>query len=143
MISAARGNWLLDTGPLVALLSADDAAHERCRDWFEAFAGRFLTTEAVLTEAMHLLRRHRGGQDAGLEFIERGGALLVPLTVERLKRCRVLVARYRDVPMDFADASLVALADELDVPRAFTLDRRGFGAYRLSRKRRFALAPES
>jgi hypothetical protein len=61
-------NWLLDTGPVVALLSRDDRAHATCIDAFEAVRGKLLTTEAVLTEAMHLLSRRPKGANACLEF---------------------------------------------------------------------------
>ena len=138
---ATAGNWLLDTGPLVALLSRDDAKHAACVAAFETVRGQLLTTEPVLTEAMHLLRRRRGGAGACLEFFLRGGALLVPMTTERLHRCGDLMARYADTPMDFADASLVALADEFAIGRILTLDRRGFETYRWRQARSFTIAP--
>jgi predicted nucleic acid-binding protein len=49
--------------------------------------------------------------------------------------------KYRSVPMDFADATLVALAEELETDCAFTLDRRGFSIYRLGRRRAFQIIP--
>jgi len=137
--SGVTGRWLLDTGPLVALLSKNDAAHERCADVFASFRGHLLTTEAVLTEAMHLVGRRGAG--ACLEFFLRAGALIVPADLRRLQRCHDLVARYADVPMDFADATLVALAEEVSVGQIFTLDRRGFNTYRWRRTRRFTLTP--
>jgi hypothetical protein len=130
---------LLDTGPLVALLSKSDDAHEPCVEVFASFRGHLLTTEAVLTEAMHLIGGR--GADACLDFFLRGGALLVPLDMQRLERCRARINRYANVPMDCADASLVALAEELDVGRIFTLDRRGFVTYRWRKTRRFTLVP--
>jgi hypothetical protein len=137
----AAANWLLDTGPLVALLSRDDAAHERCAAALEAVRGQLLTSEAVLTEAMHLLGRRSDGARACVEFFIRPGALLVPMTTERLRRCRDLMARYVDTPMDFADSSLVVLAEEFSVGRVLTLDHRGFATYRWRRTRRFSIAP--
>lgn len=136
---AAAGRWLLDTGPLVALLSKRDDAHDRCVDAFASFRGHLLTSEAVLTEAMHLVGR-RGGA-ACLEFFLRAGALAVPTDIRRLERCRDLMTRYGDVPMDFADATLVALAEELGVGQVFTLDRRGFLTYRWRKTRRFTIVP--
>jgi uncharacterized protein len=90
---------------------------------------------------MHLLGCVREGPRACLDFVTRGGVLLVPMTVARLGRCRDLMARYADAPMDFADATLVALAEELGVGEVFTLDRRGFSTYRLRGKQRFTIAP--
>jgi predicted nucleic acid-binding protein len=138
---AAAGNWLLDTGPLVALLSRDDAAHVACVAAFESIRGHLLTSEAVLTEAMHLLRRRPGASRVCLEFLIRPGALLVPTTPARLRLCVDLMSRYGDTPMDFADATLVALAEEFGVGHVLTLDRRGFVPYRWRRTKRFTIAP--
>jgi predicted nucleic acid-binding protein len=138
---AVAGSWLLDTGPVVALLSRDDAAHAPCAAAFDSIRGHLLTSEAVLSEAMHLLGRRSDGARACLEFFIRPGAILVPMTTERLRRCRDLMARYADTPMDFADASLVALAEELAIGRVLTLDHRGFATYRWRQTRRFAIAP--
>lgn len=137
----AAGNWLLDTGPLVALLSRDDAAHHPCVAAFESIRGHLLTSEAVLTEAMHLLGHRSAAACACLEFFIRPGALLVPTTPARLRLCRDLIARYDDTPMDYADATLVALAEEFGVGQVLTLDRRGFVPYRWRRTKRFTIAP--
>jgi predicted nucleic acid-binding protein len=137
-VGAAR---LLDTGPLVALLSKRDDAHDRCRAAFEKVRATLLTTEAVLTEAMHLLGRSRRGQDACLEFVDRAGAILVPTNAVRLGRCRELIARYANVPMDYADATLVALAEDFGIGEVFTLDRRGFETYRWRKTQRFVITP--
>jgi uncharacterized protein len=137
----AAANWLLDTGPVVALLSRSDASHAACSVAFEDVRGKLLTTEAVLTEAMHLLGRRPDGARACLEFFLRSGAILVPMTTKRLIRCRDLMARYTNVPMDFADASLVAIAEEFAIGRVLTLDRRGFQTYRWRQNRPFSIVP--
>ena len=108
-------------------------------DAFTAFRGHLLTTEAVLTEAMHLVGRR--GAAPCLDFFLRAGALIVPADLRRLQRCHDLVVRYADVPMDFADATLVALAEEFGIGHVFTLDQRGFHTYRWGRTHRFTLAP--
>lgn len=139
--SAGHDDWLLDTGPLVALLSKTDSAHAACVSALERFHGHLITTEPVLTEAMHLVRRAPGAQAACLDFFLQGAAVLVPMTAERLAVCKALATRYHDVPMDFADATLVALAEEFGLPAVFTLDRRGFATYRWRKTRRFDLVP--
>ena len=96
----------------MALLSRDDAAHVACVAGLESIRGNLPTSEAVHTEAMHLLGRRPGASRACLEFFIRPGAPLVPTTPARLRLCRDLMARYDDTPMDFADATLVALAEE-------------------------------
>lgn len=135
------GRVLLDTGPLVAILHRDDRHHQRCVGAFEPFRGHLLTTEAVLTEALHLLAQIHEGQQNCLEFFIRGGAVLVPATRGSLRRCQGLMAQYEDVPMDFADATLVALAEETSIRDIFTLDRRGFEVYRIGKYRTFRLFP--
>lgn len=130
-----RGRALLDTGPLVALLHAGDQDHARCQQIFQEFQGQLLTTEPVLTEAMHLLRNLRKGPRACIDFILHGGAVLVPQSRDSLSECARLLAKYADLPMDFADATLVALASELQIQQVFTLDVRDFTIYRVGRKR--------
>jgi len=132
---------LLDTGPLVALLSSGDRDHARCRAVLEPFRGTLLTTEPVLTECMYLLGKLAGGGAACLAFFERGGVVLVPQNRQSLARCGELLLRYADIPMDFADATLVALAEETGVRRVFTLDRRGFQSYRPGGRGRFEIVP--
>jgi hypothetical protein len=137
----AAGDALLDTGPLVALLNARDDDHDGCAAAFREFRGRLLTTEPVLAEAMHLLAPIRGGSGACIDFFAREGAVLVPQSSRSLQRAKTLLAKYDDVPMDFADATLVALAEEVNVSNVFTLDRRGFGVYRFRRNRSFSIFP--
>lgn len=135
------GKCLLDTGPLVALLHAGDTRHASCAEFIKQFTGQFLTTEAVLTEAMALLADLRGGPSAILDFFLRGGAVLVPQSRQSLQRARELMEKYGDLPMDFADATLVALAEELSAADVFTLDRRGFRVYRWSGRNAFRIQP--
>ena len=135
------GELLLDTGPLVSLLDRSQARHADCVAFFERWEGAVVTTEAVLTEATHLLGRAPGGREACLDFVLEGGAQLAPASPSSLRRARELVARYADLPMDYADATLVVLAEELDCNLVFTLDRRGFETYRFGRRRHFRLAP--
>ena len=137
----AAGDALLDTGPLVALLNARDDDHRRCKAFFREFRGRLLTTEPVLTEGVYLLSRIPGGAGSCLEFFARGGATLVPQSPASLLRCKALIDKYADVPMDLADATLVALAEETRIHRIFTLDRRGFGVYRHRQNRTFSILP--
>jgi len=90
-----------------------------------------VSTEAVLTEATHLLNRVRGGALACLDFFVQGGAVLVPTSRETLARCRELMEKYADLPMDYADATLVVLGEELGTNLVMTTDRCDFGVYRL------------
>lgn len=100
-----------------------------------------LTTEAVLTETLHLVNSGWGAQRVCLEFFLRGAFLLIPSSQASLRRVTALMEKYQDLPMDFADATLVALAEELEIDQVFTLDRRGFSTYRLHGRKPFTVLP--
>lgn len=135
------GKALLDTGPLVAYLHRNERDHERCRDLLKAFRGVLITTEAVVTETTHLLDGIPNGSRACLDFFLHHGAEISPSTRNRLERCFHLMGRYADTPMDYADATLVALAEETGIRDVFTLDRRGFATYRANGKEAFRIHP--
>jgi uncharacterized protein len=136
-----RTELLLDTGALVALLDRSETKHEDCVAVLERWVGLILTTEPVLTEALHLVGPTWPPQKACLEFFLRGAFLLVPSSQTSLRRAADLMEKYRDLPMDYADATLVALAEESRTDHVFTLDRRGFSTYRLHGKKAFRLVP--
>ena len=76
-----------------------------------------------------------------LEFFLRGAFILVPSSEASLRRVAVLMEKYADLPMDFADATVVALAEELQTDHVFTLDHREFSIYRLHGRKRFTVLP--
>lgn len=133
---------LLDTGGLVTLLDRSQRNHQAFARFFEGWQGEVVSTEAVLTEASHLLGRVAGGRTACLDFLLAGGATLVPSSRATLERCRALVERYADVPMDFADATLVVLAEDLGTNLILTADRKDFSIYRIGGRRRFKIVPQ-
>jgi uncharacterized protein len=137
------GELLLDTGGLVSLLDRSQRLHGACMDVFDGWTAPVVSTEAVLTEATHLLGRVPGGGRACLDFFLSGAAILVPTTLASLRRCRALLEKYADLPMDFADATLVVLAEELGTNLVFTTDRRDFTVYRIGRRRRFQVLPNA
>jgi hypothetical protein len=132
---------LLDTGAFVALIDRSETRHLNCVRALEDWSGPVVTTEAVLTETLYLLGPKWRPQETCFEFFLRGAFVLVPLSATSLKRAAVLMKKYQDVPMDFADATLVALGEELDSNKVFTLDRRGFSVFRLNGKRPFEVLP--
>lgn len=133
---------LLDTGPFVALLDRSERNHERCVAFFRDFRGRMMTTEAVLTEVVYLLGPSFSRQKPALDLVLAGGAELVPMVPALLKRCAQLMAKYSDVPMDYADATLVAVAEALGIRDIMTLDRKGFSAYRYGSRGSFRIFPD-
>jgi uncharacterized protein len=132
---------LLDTGAFVALVDRDEKLHGDCVAALESWTGPVVTTEAVLTETLYLVGPQWRAQKACLEFVLRGAFHLVPSSAKSLQRVAVLMERYRNVPMDFADATLVVLGEELGTDWIFTLDRRGFSTYRMNRNRAFRIIP--
>jgi predicted nucleic acid-binding protein len=137
-----RGAVLVDTGPIVALLDPSDSARAPCRAALEALGDTALvTTEAVVTEAAYLLDFSADAQKALMLLLASGRPRVEPVSVAERSRLAELIEKYRDLPMDYADATLVALAERLGTMRVFTLDRRDFGVYRVGR-RRFDLIPK-
>jgi hypothetical protein len=133
---------LFDTGVFVALLDKSEKNHERCVAFLKEFKGKLFTTEPVLTETLYLLGPSIKAQRACIEFLLKGGASLIPQSKESLSRASALMEKYEDIPMDFADATLVSLAEEIDVVEVLTLDRRGFSTYRIRGKTAFKIRPE-
>jgi len=138
---SARGRLLLDTGPLVAILDRRDRWHAACVAAVAGFTGRCVTTEAVVTEACHLLSHVSSGAVSCLGFLLRTGTEIVPMTEPRLHRVTALMTKYADLPMDYADATLVAAAEALGLREVFTLDRRGFSVYRALDREPFLILP--
>jgi predicted nucleic acid-binding protein len=136
-------DMLLDTGPIVATLDAGDQWHARCVDLWDTVLDRCLTTEAVVTEACHLVGRGKASAALPLEFLLAAGIPIVGLESGLQRHAARLMNRYGRLPMDYADAGLVALADALNVTSVFTTDRRGFGTYRRTRGGRFEVLPRS
>jgi predicted nucleic acid-binding protein len=125
--------WLLDAGPIVALLNPRDPEHDSTSAILDGFRGNLATTGAVITEAFHLLRRHSNGSEHLLRFLEASRMTVVECCqADQLRRAVRLMTKYRDTPMDFADATLVLLAERLDQYEICTLDRRGFSTFRTS-----------
>lgn len=123
--------WIVDTGPLVAYLDGSDPAHHAVARRWDAFAGRLATTSAVVTETIHFLGQSPSGPRALAELVADSGMEVFDLCRgPELREAALLMERFVDTPMDFADATLLLLAEALDIHDILTLDRRGFAAYR-------------
>jgi len=133
---------LVDAGPLVALIDRGEQDHERCVATLSNLSAPMVTTWPAFTEAMYLLGSAGGwkAQEALWKLLDRGDLELVPLDDALRDRTQALMAKYRDIPMDLADATLVAAAEALGLTRVFTLDR-DFQVYRLRGKRKFEVIP--
>lgn len=132
---------LIDAGPLVALIHADDRHHKRCTDVLRNLNEPLATVWPAFTEAMYLLGFSWRAQDALWELIERDVVGFLALDDHDNRRARELMKKYRDLPMDLADAALVSVAERDRISRIFTLDRRDFQLYRPARMGRFQIVP--
>jgi predicted nucleic acid-binding protein len=125
---------LTDTGPLVALINRNDPNHQACLAATHGLpTGPMLTTWPCFTETMYLVRRAGGysGQAALWGLLRTGRVALHESSSDETDRMAVLMDKYRDTPMDLADASLIAAAEHLQTRRLFALDS-DFHIYRLS-----------
>ena len=132
---------LVDAGPLIALVDADDRHHGTCTRSFAEVREALGTVWPVLTEALYQVGDVRGGPAAIWKLIERGAIRLLPLDEEDVPRIRELMEKYADLPMDLADAALVRVAERDGLRTVFTVDRRDFNVYRLKGGRRFVIVP--
>lgn len=132
---------LLDTGPLVSLIDSSEKIHSACSLFAKGFSGQFLTTEPVLTEALYLLNESFSYQKKMMQFVVKGGIQIIPTSQKALQKSFDMMEKYQDIPMDFADATLVVLAEEADMNEIFTLDHRGFNTYRIHNKKSFVIYP--
>ena len=123
------------------MLDAADQWHARCVPAWHELADRCLTTEAVVTEASHLVARGKASATLPLEFLLAVGIPIIDLESSGHTHAIHLMHRYANVPMDYADATLVVVADALKLHTVFTTDRRGFRAYRRNNGTKFTLEP--
>ena len=132
---------LVDTGAIVALINRADRYHSQAVRWFDGFRGQLLTTEAVITESAYLLRGRSEHQRAALDWVQRArkAGMLQVLPVEDHAALAGIIAKYADLPCDYADATLIALAERTGVLQIATIDQGDFSAYRVRGHRRFRI----
>jgi predicted nucleic acid-binding protein len=136
----AMRTWLIDTGPFIAYISRTDPMHTRVAARVDGFAGQLATTSAVITEVMCFLSGVPAGPVSFAELLLASGTRIAESTQpQHVLAAAELMGKYADTPMDFADATLVQLAEELGVMDILTLDRRGFSRYRTVKGKAFRL----
>lgn len=137
--SVARA--LVDTGAIVALVNRSDRHHASAAQWFAGFRGVLLTTEAVITETAYVLSASTPHQLAALAWAQRAraaGVLDIEAVEDHSAIARIL-ARYSSLPCDYADATLIALAERTGVSAIATIDQRDFSIYRIKGRKRFRI----
>ena len=132
---------ILDTGPWVALIDRSESRHIECVQWLKNFSGRLYSTEAVLTEVLYILNFSIKAQCSALDFVLESVVEIVPSNIESLKKTKNLIKKYADLPMDFADATIVCFAAETGIRNIVTFDKKDFAIYRLPKKKTFTIMP--
>lgn len=132
---------LVDAGPLVALADASDFHHDACVRALERITEPMGTVWPALTEAIYLVQKWPRAQMEILDLVQSGTLRVLPLGREDVARVRALMTKYRDLPMDLADAALVRVAEREGIKTIFTVDRRDFALYRPLGIGRFKIIP--
>jgi uncharacterized protein len=113
---------LIDTGPCIALFDRDDHFHTEMKSFMKNFRGRLITSWAVVTETLHMLDFDCRVQIDFLRWVERGALEVAGPTREDLNRIIELTEKYQDRPIDFADATLLAVAERKQLNSVICID---------------------
>ena len=127
---------LIDSGPMIALFDASDKYHQASIEFIKNNSAELITTLASITETLHLLGFSRHAQADFLEWIYAGAIEIEVINSRDFQEIAKMMLKYADLPMDFADACLVFVADKLKIDTIATIDR-DFDIYRLKKKRTF------
>ena len=128
---------LTDTGPLVALFDPADDDHQRCIGTLAGIEEPLGTTVPVLTAAFQLLTPGSIGARRLIDFVTARGLTVWYLDDRALIRAFELMVQYADHPMDLADASLVVIAETMNLRKVFTIDPGDFTIYRIKQGHRY------
>ncbi len=134
---------LTDASAFIAICDKGQGnEHLRCVEALQQISDSFATPLQCLTEAMYFLHKLMGwrGQALLWQFIESDAFEIYHPSENDMKRMHQLMNKYKDTPMDFADASLVAAAESLETNKIFTLDN-DFHIYRFNDTWNFKIIP--
>ena len=118
-----RKRAVIDSGPLIALFDRDDTYHVSVCDFLRDYTGTLHSTVAVLTEVTHLLDFSVRAQIDFLRWVEEGGLHIHSIESQDLRHICELTEKYSDLPMDFADATLIRLAERERISQVISIDR--------------------
>jgi hypothetical protein len=127
---------LIDSGPLTALFDKSDKHHERAKAFLKTYRGEIITNAAVVTEVVYLLDFGIQTQINFLHWVSLGAVTVDDINRSTLIRLVELFKKYSDLPIDFADASLIALGEKLGITKIATIDS-DFYIYRTKDKKAF------
>jgi uncharacterized protein len=132
---------LIDTGPLVAILSPTDHHHQICVDTFKKLQPPLITCWPVLTEAHYLLRQNKTAIMALFSMLEHGLIKVVELPQDSVSWLKQFNLKYHDIEAQIADISLCYLAETHNIDVIFTLDKRDFSIYRIRGNKSLIIMP--
>lgn len=134
---------VVDTGPLLAVADRDDAHHHSCVDWFDNHNGPVIVPAPVIVEVCWLLGRRVGpaAEAAFLAGLASGDPRIEALDSTDYQRAAHLVDRYSNLDLGFVDASVVAVAERLDIGTVATINHRDFRVVRPEHLTAFTLVP--
>ena len=121
---------LIDAGPLIALFDSSDRYHRGIRAFLKEHPYRYISTIAVFTEVSHMLDFNAGAIRDFYEWVLYKGVIISDINQIDMRRILQLTEKYSDVPMDFADATLVITAEKTGIKEIISLDK-DFDIYRL------------
>ena len=113
---------LIDAGPLIALFDRDDKFHISIKDFIKRFKGRLYTSWPVITEVLHMLDYSVNTQIDFLKWVRKGALDIKQITTEDISRIIEFSENYSDIPMDFADASLIIIAESESIKEIISID---------------------
>jgi len=131
-----RNIAIIDAGPFIALFDRSDKYHLKVRSFLEGFHGQLVTSWAVITEVTHMLDFHVHAQTDFLTWIQEGGVTIFDLGTGQGGRIIQLMEKYADLPMDLADATLVVIAEVMNIEKVISIDR-DFSLYKIEGRKYF------
>lgn len=134
---------LLDTGPLVAGANSRDRHHAACRDLLRTYPGPLLIPATVIVEVCQLLAGRQGPAAEAAFLTSLSAMTIVDLEPADYQRAAALVTQYADLPLGAVDATVIAVAERLQIREVATLDRRHFSVVRPAHADAFTLLPAS
>jgi predicted nucleic acid-binding protein len=135
-----RPSGLIDTGAILALLDVTERWHGACVAAYDQIRLPLATTSAVLAETFYFTVK-RNLMPRTWEFIRAAPLVIAPITNEEFPSLEALMHRYADRPMDFADATLVHVAEREGLNTILTIDHDDFETYRIGRNAKFRILP--
>lgn len=126
---------LVDAGPLIALFDSSERHHRAIKTFLKKRPYRYVSTLAVFTEVSHMLDFSIYAQRDFYEWVMCKGVIISDINQNDMPRLVELTAKYADLPMDFADATLVITAEKTGIREVISMDK-DFDLYRLPGKER-------